>query len=320
MSIPNKKKPGRPRKMATAPSEAATVATATVEEAVPVVVPESNGHPVAATVEQPKPQFPMLPEKVKILVASLSYNGWVRQEMIGFVSGMFEQMREHPRLGELRVATSSGYPCDRVRNDLCKKAVENGFHFLLMLDNDMKFDCLLGRDPQARPFLPTAFDFLVNRKEPAVIGAPYTGGPPEQRVMVMRWRDSTPDLTLGEGMKLESFTREEAAERTGIERVAGLPTGCLLIDLRCLQALPPPWFAYEFGDPPFNTVLASTEDIVFTRNLDWVGIEQYVAWDSWCGHIKEFTTGKPRVVNPNDVPRAIWKVAKAGKVPPQYDW
>jgi hypothetical protein len=44
------------------------------------------------------------------------------------------------------------------------------------------------------------------------------------------------------------------------------------VDLRACDVVPPPWFSYEYDDPPFNTKLASTEDIVFTRNCDWLGV------------------------------------------------
>lgn len=258
------------------------------------------------------------PEKVKILVTVFTYDGWTHCDAMGYVCGLHAQMQDHPRLGELHTSYAVGYPTDRARNAAAKAAKDGGFHFLLMLDNDMKFDALLGADPQAKPFLPTALDFALARPGPVVVGAPYTGGPPDQRVMVMRWRDKTPDRTPGEGHAIDSFTREEAAERAGFERVAGLPTGCLLIDLRALDRLPPPWFSYEFADPPYNTRLASTEDIVFTRNLDWCGVEQVVAWDSWAAHHKSYTTGKPKLVNPNDVPTAIWRAAQRGPCPPQY--
>jgi hypothetical protein len=259
-----------------------------------------------------------LPEKVRILATLFTYDGWSHCDAALYASGLYQQLAGHPRLEELRLGYARGYPTDRVRNAACKEAKDAGFDFLLMLDNDMKFDGLVDRDPDAKPFLPTSLEFALNQPAPVVVGAPYTGGPPDQRVMVMRWRDRRPNGVGGEGQAIESYTREEAAERSGIERVAALPTGCLLVDLRALDMMAPPWFSYEFGDPPYNTKLASTEDIVFTRNLDWCGVGQFVNWDAWAFHHKEFTTTKPTIVNPLDVPKAIWKRALQGDCPAQY--
>ncbi len=95
-------------------------------------------------------------------------------------------------------------------------------------------------------------------------------------------------------------------------------TGVLLIDLRAIAVLPPPWFSYEFADHPFNTILASTEDVVFTRNLDWLSIPQYVAWDSWAGHDKRYMTGKPRISPVDEIPKSVHKaIFERGWKPPE---
>ncbi len=124
-----------------------------------------------------------------------------------------------------------------------------------------------------------------------------------------------PGLPGGLGKALAKFTREEAAVRTGVERVAALPTGCLLVDLRAFDLLPPPWFHYEYADPPFNTALASTEDVVCTRNADWVGVPQYCAWDCWAAHVKTLEIRRPRLCPVDSVPRAVWDAWRAGAKP-----
>ena len=85
-----------------------------------------------------------------------------------------------------------------------------------------------------------------------------------------------------------------------------------MIDLRCLDVLPPPWFAYEYDDPPFNTRLASTEDVVFSRNLDWLGVPQYCHWSAWAGHVKTYVTGKPSPAPVADIPASIYRAWSNG--------
>jgi len=253
-----------------------------------------------------------LPGRAKVLVAVLTYSKQVGAEVFGWCCKAIPEMQDHPRVEAVAVGTTFGYPTDRMRNAVCKQALAQGYDFLLMLDDDMVPDCRLGHDPDAKPFLPTALDYCYTQPGPVVVGAPYTGGPPAQRVMVMRDRDAQPDAPAGWGKRLDSFTREEAAVMTGFGRVSALPTGCMLIDLRCLAVLPPPWFSYEYADPPFNTVLASTEDIVFSRNLSWLGVPQICAWDSWAGHAKPYVTDKPGLCPVDEVPASILKAWEAG--------
>lgn len=256
-------------------------------------------------------QWIPLPEKVNLLVNVFTYDCRMGADIFTYCCQLHNQLRDHPRIENAMVSYTHGYPTTRIRNFAAQKGKTDGFHFLLMLDDDMKPDVNLGTEPGALPFLPTALDFALEhdrvKKKPCIVGAPYCGAPPEQRVMVMKNMAYAPDMPDGLGVKLGSFTRDEAAVAKGIQQVSALPTGCLLVDLRVLDVLPPPWFDYEYGDPPFNTALASTEDIVFTRNLDWLQVPQYCNWDSWAGHMKRFMTGKPRLAPIESIPESIRK-------------
>jgi len=118
-------------------------------------------------------------------------------------------------------------------------------------------------------------------------------------VYVFRWASLTNNRD--EGMfKIDQFCREEAAVRTGIEHVAALPTGLCMLDLRILDQLDPPWFRYEWTDK-YESDKASTEDVYFTRNCDLQGIPQFVNWDAWAGHVKQWVADKPNVVTVDDV-------------------
>lgn len=247
-----------------------------------------------------------LPERSNVLVAVFTYARQLGADILTYCTRLYGQMVDHPHLNQLEVAYSFGYPTDRCRNHVVKSARANKFDFVLMLDDDQIPDLLLGKEPGAVPFLPTALDFCYEHKSPCMVGAPYCSGPPGQEVVVMKHREYAPDNLNGCGLKIDKYTRDEAAVLTGIQRVAALPTGCLLADLRAFDVIEPPWFYYEYVDPPYNTLLASTEDVVLTRNADWLGIPQYCHWSAWAGHSKQFVVGKPAASPVADIPRAIY--------------
>lgn len=252
------------------------------------------------------------PERVKVLVAVFTYAKQLGADILTYCTRIYGQMVNHPRLDQLEIAYSFGYPTDRCRNFVVKSARENGFDYCLMLDDDQAPDLLLGHDPDAVPFLPTAMDFALAHDGPCFVGAPYCSSPPAQEVVVMKNREYMPDQLGGCGLKLDKYTRDEAATMRGIKRVAALPTGCLLTDLRAFDVIEPPWFYYEFADPPYNTALASTEDVVLTRNADWLGVPQYCHWDAWAGHNKPFMVGKPQLSPVADIPRCIYSAWSNG--------
>lgn len=269
-----------------------------------------------AAVVAKKPNHPPLPEKISLLVNVFTYSKQIGADVFVYTHGAHALQRTNPRVSEVAVSYTNGYPTDMVRNAVVKEAKANGHHFVLMLDDDMHPDLglssTLHRDETAVPFLPTAMDFALKHDGPCLIGAPYCSAPPSQEVLVMKERVRFPNMPDGCGGFLDKYTRDEAALMKGIQRVAALPTGVMLVDLRVLDILPPPWFSYEFKDPPFNTRLASTEDVVFSRNADWLGVPSYCAWDSWAGHVKVWTTSRPVVCPVTGVGRSVYEAYKKG--------
>ncbi len=184
-------------------------------------------------------------------------------------------------------------------------ALRNNCHFILMLDCDMVFDihaadggmdyAHLPKHADQRPFMPAALEFALEHPGPCVIAAPYCSGPPKERVLVHRFSEFEQESANApaEGIQLECFTREEAALKTGYEMVAALPTGLMLIDMRVAMILRPPYFHYEYnGDN--ETALIGTEDVVFSRNLYYLNVPQYVDWSAWSAHVKQKIVGRPR--------------------------
>lgn len=216
-------------------------------------------------------------------------------------------LRTHAKcLGDKRIAKAEFWRIDDTpitmgRNRCLVEAQKRGFDLVCMLDSDMAPDY-----PGGKKFWDTSLDFLLNHPGPCCVAAPYCGPPPHENVYVFQWgkkQDGHPNVD----MSIDQFTREEAARRGGIEEVAALPTGLFLFDMRALSVLKPPYFTYEWTDE-FQTHKASTEDVVFTRNLSLSGIPVYCNWDSWAGHWKRKCVHKPTLLNVDDV-RGLYREA-----------
>jgi hypothetical protein len=196
-------------------------------------------------------------------------------------------------------------PIDMTRNAMVQTAMEQETDILLIIDNDLDPDCELGEDPDAKPFLETTLDFMLNHAGPCIVAAPYCGPPPIENVYVFQWGDHMSDDHDGHG-SLNQYTREQAAVMAGIREVAALPTGLMAIDMRAFKGIKPPYFYYEWkGDgPPCpqcgvckpgpRTEKGSTEDVTITRDLSLAGVKQYCNWDAWAAHIKKKRVRKPR--------------------------
>ncbi len=262
-------------------------------------------------------KFKELPEKVNILIARLSYSGYERVEIANWLVQTALELDKHPRVANVLHKIVTGYPTPRVRNQILKICRERRLDFAVMIDDDMVPDvhsagraCGYEYMPAMQDqcnFFPAALDFALEHPGPCVIAAPYCAGPPEERVLVSRFREKesdNPNGAAGGGVELTCFSREEAAEKSGIEMVSSLPTGLVMIDMRCLDILGPPWFSYEFQDH-HETELASTEDTVFSRNLLYLDVPQYCAWQSWAAHLKVKAVGRPRKYPAAAVPAQV---------------
>lgn len=202
------------------------------------------------------------------------------------------------RISEVLHQKIDDTPITMSRNRAVKQALANKADVLLMLDSDMSPDLPLAG---AKPFWDTSFNYLWQHfgKGPCVIAAPYCGPPPHEVPYIFRWCTFQGD-NPNPDVRLEMFSREEAATRIGFETVAALPTGLILIDLRAIERIPRPWFDYEWKDEE-RSEKASTEDVYFTRNLSLAGVPQVANWDAWAGHVKRKTVSKPQLLTSDAV-------------------
>ncbi len=265
--------------------------------------------------------------KYKIAFAQFPGGGISRMETNAWVVNTVRVMDKDPRIEQVVSLTYADTPITMLRNRAVLEARGAGCDYLVMVDSDMQPDA-----PYAgsKPFWASSWDWMMERRDqerqvdldhqdghghwwptpeevklqPATIAAPYVGPPPEQCCYVFHWTSKAsghpnPDF------QLNMIPRESAAIRSGIQEVAALPTGLILYDMRVFDILPPPWFEYEWGDPPFNSVKVTTEDVYQTRNASMLGLPQFCNWDAWAIHIKTAHCPKPMIVTRDQVHQSL---------------
>lgn len=272
----------------------------------------------------------MTPRKLDLMIATFSYggNGGIRSahpDVYTWLLTEVPKIKADPRIGIVRIIDLADTPITMTRNQAVIRARHYKADLLLMIDSDQSPDYLVGIESSAVPFWDSSFDFLCKHYErgPVMVAAPYCGPPPHELAYIFRWRTRATD-DPNANMQLDMFTREEAAERTGIEPVAAVPTGLTLWDMRCFEVTEPmdadpvaqerdadykpsrPWFYYEYTDK-YESQKASTEDVTMTRDLSTIGEWKlgynpvHINWDAWAGHWKPKNVGKPMLLASSDV-------------------
>lgn len=252
------------------------------------------------------------------MVARFPYGGTEASPCVDWLMAADRLLRADRRVSAVEHWRVNDTPITMGRNRAMRVARALDADILVMVDSDMAPDLYLGQDPNARPFLAVALDFLLGHAGPAVIAAPYLGPPPHENVYVFRWRNKQSDHPHADA-ELSQYTREEAAAMGGVHEAAALPTGLIAIDMRCHDLVrdaklaaakadprvrPTPFFYYEWADDD-AVEKSSTEDVTFSRDLSLAGVPQYCAWDSWAGHIKTKVVGRPMPYTPDAVAESL---------------
>jgi hypothetical protein len=230
------------------------------------------------------------------MIARFPFGGTESYQTADWLVKNIQWLKAQDNVSEVLHMSVDDTPITASRNRVVKRCLKEKVDYLLMLDSDMVFD-LPG--PGAKPFLPTAWEFVHKFGKPACIAAPYVGKPPVENIFIFRWANTQSDHPNSD-FRLVQFSREEAAFRAGIEEVAALPTGLILIDVRAFGYVGKPWFKYEWEDEE-ESEKATTEDVFLCRNLSLAGVPQFVAWDCWAGHIKSKVCGRPVLITPDQV-------------------
>ena len=269
----------------------------------------------------------MTPAKLDIFFAFFSYSGnggfsSCHPSLRGWFADTMLKCKSDERIGEILDKDFSDTPITMTRNAAVQMAKKAKADVLVMIDSDQYPDRELAEgDPLAKPFWDTSFDFLYKRRiegKVTVIAAPYCGPPPHNNVYVFRWANWN-NYSPDQNIRIEQYTREEAAHRAGIEDVAALPTGLSMFDMRAFDLIDHPYFYYEYkGDgelcnhcgqrkPGPQAEKNSTEDVTVTRDISLHGQEKlgyspiFVNWDAWAGHWKPLCVDKPKPLTIDNV-------------------
>jgi len=291
------------------------------------------------------------PKKLDLYIAYFCYGGnggisTIHPDIMDWLLLQMPALLGDARVGTVGMKRFSDTPITMTRNeaiqrarkgevDFCLKSPRpNGsgpYDLILMIDSDMGPDCeLLAGDTTARPFLPTAFNFLYEqhglRPAGAMIAAPYCGPPPNEIVYIFLWKNNETqpiEVAHGFGASYRMFEREEAAERTGIEAVGALPTGLYMADMRLYELTDPvdekdePHHYYEWRDK-YAAEKCSTEDVVVTRDIALACVSKHgynpvhVAWDSWAAHWKPKKVRKPQPLKVDHVKTKLQRAVRCG--------
>lgn len=247
-------------------------------------------------------------QKKRLMFVRFPYHGQDDADVTDWMIRTHHEAKNHPALEDTILHLKiDDTPITMTRNLAIEAALQNNVDLLLMIDNDMKPDLPGSRQ---KPFFSSTLDFMLKHDGPCVVAAPYCGPPPLCNVYVFRWANWMND-SPNPDYRLEAFGREEAAMWTGIQEVAALPTGLILIDMRAIKKLDPPYFYYEWKDRTAS-VKASTEDVAFTRDLCLAGVPVYVNWDSWAGHWKRYLVEKPKPVCIDDIRQEFVNAVRRG--------
>jgi hypothetical protein len=172
------------------------------------------------------------------------------------------------RIGLRLVMVTNTY-IQQARNQLAEVAVDEGSHYLLFIDSDMRFP----KDALIR--------LLAHDVD--VVGANYaTRGFPPQFVAINT--RTVPEAHKGDmrSNRLPTFD-----DSTGLERAHAIGGGLTLIKAKVFEHLPKPWYNTVSVDD--GTVIG--EDVWFCRLLEDAGIDVWVDHDlsKAVGHVGGFT-------------------------------
>ena len=165
-----------------------------------------------------------------------------------------------------------GYDCATARNRIAQKAIDGGYDYVLMVDNDVT--------PK-----PDALKSLISRNVQVVSGYYLhrnDDNEPSDRTCICRLRDEDGKLYFNYPLESE-YTVEELNSFNSIMRIHGGGMGCILIKVDVFGKIPYTWFDWvNYADG--NRGMLS-EDLFFCERLKSAGIPMYVDPKVHCGHL-----------------------------------
>jgi GT2 family glycosyltransferase len=148
-------------------------------------------------------------------------------------------------------------PGESNRNRICKKVVEEGYDYVLMIDND-------------NPPISNPLDLIDLRKD--VIALPTPTAKNGELIWVV-------GKEFDDGIKCYLLNNKQE----GLEEVDAVGSGCLLLSRKVLEEVKAP-FMREWND---DGVAVTGQDFAFCKRAKKAGFKIYAHWDYVCSHFKE---------------------------------
>jgi len=151
-----------------------------------------------------------------------------------------------------------GYDCARARNNICNKAIEDNYDYVLMVDSDV--------------ILPSyTLIKMLNDPKPVCLGC-YPRKNTKTGVFEI--------FKLDQQDYVNTFDYGEITSLSGKTEIKGGGFGCGMIDVKILQNLSHPFFKYV----EYESGATLSEDLYFCSNATKNGYKIYAETDVICGH------------------------------------
>lgn len=252
--------------------------------------------------------------KRDILITPMAYGGDVWYKVGTWLAGANLHLHTRADIGQVYIAPVDRAPVAAARNEAALTSLKCGADLLVMVDHDVA---------PADDWLPAVlseYHTAISLGRPAgVWAAPAICSDGRSNVAV--W--TSPPEAQFEGVDFDEAAEvqqlelwrlgaAESALLTGIQEVAAVGTGAIVIDTRIFRHLAPPWFAVEYTDE-YEIAVGTGEDIYFTRACSEDGLPVSVMWDHWAKHRRASVLDKVRGVSPMSIPtryRELWDLSQ----------
>ncbi len=247
--------------------------------------------------------------KFRVMVGRPTGSGSTRSEianwMIEVVTVSLTDPHLAPLIEDVDHVPIQRFPTNIARNELVDVARSRRADILAMVDDDVK-------PPEG--FFKTAVEFLIAHHGPAIIACPYvTGGDGREDVCVFEWGQGTTG-DADAPFAVTNIVREDAARRTGIERVPNVGTGLIFYRLDAFDAFQKVHkhdIFFDYGYDARKRKVIETEDCYNARLMNFAGVPIYVHWDFWLWHRKSKWCVRPTRLTDTNVGDVFMRQARA---------
>jgi hypothetical protein len=220
-----------------------------------------------------------------IAVCRFAYDGWERVEILRFIL----ECVEHTKNDKVYHIPMIGmFPTSCARNKAVELARERDCDYLYMIDDDTV---------PADGFFQLTYNYLKDNP-PCVIGAPYLTSGAENKVTAFEFQHK--NETTGQ-WHVENINRYDAIQRSGIQKVANIGTGCVAYNMKVFDAQGVKKPYYNYGYSVDGTSCIESEDTSAHRQMYFAGIPIFCTWDHWALHSKETLLSKPAKITEDGI-------------------